>query len=386
MHPNRILAAAAAGAVAAAMLAWGPQAAAEAPEADEPRYRADQIAQVEPAGVDLEAGGAHTVAHPGAAFIKARFDRVRLGERDAITVTGRSETWTYGAGDVDGAGLRALSVEGDTAEVALHDDPSDGTAATARLAAYSRGLNEDELASRPPAWEAGPESICGGDDSVHAACYRETDPAVYETSRAVARLIIDDESYCTGWIAGDNRLLTNHHCFSTQDEVSTVEVQFGYQCLECVGGEIAAPVKVAGASVLTTDFTYDYTLFTVADWAAIAHLPRLPISAERVQAGDKVYLAGHPGGGPLRIAAASDSEPDWTGAQCQVHDPAADGHGRGTDLGYLCDSEGGSSGSPLVDRVTGEVVGLHHFGGCPNQAVRMDLVYPLIEPYLVYGG
>lgn len=385
MHPNRILAAAVAGTVAAAMLAWGPRAAAEAPEA--PRYRADQIAQIEHADVDIEAGVPHAVAHPGAAFIKARFDRVRLGERDAITVTGRTETWAYGADDVRGEGLRALSVEGDTAEVLLHDDPSDGTAAAARLAAYSRGLNETELASRPPAWEPGPESICGdGDDSVHAVCYRETDPAAYETSRAVARLIIDDESYCTGWIAGDNRLLTNHHCFSTQEEAATVEVQFGHQCLECAGGMVAEPLKVAGEAVLTTDYTYDYTLFTVADWPAIAHLPRLPISTERVQTGDKVYLAGHPGGGPLRITAASDAEPRWDEAQCQVHDPSADGHAPSTDLGYLCDSEGGSSGSPVVDRATGAVVGLHHFGGCPNQAVRMDLVYPLIEPYLVYGG
>jgi lysyl endopeptidase len=384
LHPTRILAAAAAGAFAAAMLAWWPPTAAQTAEATEPRYRADQIAQIEHAGVDLEAGDAHTVAHRGAAFIKARFDRVRLGERDAITVAGPGGTRTYGADDVDGAGLRALSVEGGTAEVALHDDPSDGTAATARLAAYSRGLNEAELASRPPEWEAGPESICGGDDLRDAACYREADPAVHQASRAVARLIIDDESYCTGWIAGNNRLLTNNHCFSSDAEAATVEVQFGYECLTCGGGVIAEPLKVAGADVLTTNFTYDYTLFTVDDWAAIAHLPRLPISAEPVQSGDKIYIPGHPGGEPMRIAAASDSEPIGTGDQCQVRDPQADGHSLRTDLSYLCDSEGGSSGSPVIDRATGEVVGLHHFGGCPNQGVRMDLVYPLIAPYLVY--
>jgi lysyl endopeptidase len=27
-------------------------------------------------------------------------------------------------------------------------------------------------------------------------------------------------------------------------------------------------------------------------------------------------------------------------------------------------------------------VGIHHFGGCPNQAVRMDRIYPVIAPYL----
>jgi len=384
MQGSRILAGAAAGAVAAAVLAWVAPAAAEAPAESGPLYRADQIAQIETADVDLQAGREHTLAYPEAAFIKARFDRVHLGSGDAITVDGHGESRTYGADDVDGGELRALSVDGDAARVTLHEDPDDGTAATAHLTAYSRGLNEAELASRPPEWEAGPESICGSDDSRHAACYKETEPAEYEASRGVARLIINDESYCTGWIAGDNRLMTNNHCFADDAAARTVEVQFGYECVECGGGEIAAPIKVAGDDVLVTNFTYDYTLFTVQEWSAIAHLPQLPLSLKRPSKGDKVYLPGHPGGRPLRIATASDAELNGMGRQCQVLDPTADGRGWSSDLSYMCDTEGGSSGSPVISRTTGEVVGLHHFGGCPNQAVRMDLVYPLISPYLKY--
>ena len=33
-----------------------------------------------------------------------------------------------------------------------------------------------------------------------------------------------------------------------------------------------------------------------------------------------------------------------------------------TDFGHECDTKGGSSGSPVFDRTTGRVVGLHHFG------------------------
>jgi hypothetical protein len=33
-----------------------------------------------------------------------------------------------------------------------------------------------------------------------------------------------------------------------------------------------------------------------------------------------------------------------------------------TDFGHLCDTKGGSSGSPVADWDTGLVVGLHHFG------------------------
>ncbi|MCC3765110.1 serine protease [Glycomyces sp. TRM65418] len=382
MRALQTLAGLAAGAVAAAVVLVGAPPGASAVTAA-PQYRADQIAQIEAADVRLEAGLAHTVTHPGAAFIKARFDGVVLGADDAITVASPDggESYRYGPADVDDGGLRALSIEGETAEVLLHDDPGDGVAASARLASYSRGLNDAELASRA----GGPESVCGRDDSLNAVCYRETDPVAWGASRSVARIIVGDDSYCTAWIAGDaNRLMTNNHCLDTDAEARATEVQFGYECIVCAGGPVRMPIKVSGETVLATNRTLDFTLFTVADHARIAHLPHLELDPRRVAEGEKVFLAGHPGGRPLRITAASDAEPNGTGRHCQILDSAADGRGWNTDLAYLCDSQGGSSGSPVLSRTTGTVVGLHHFGGCPNSAVRMDLIHPLIAPYLEY--
>ena len=54
----------------------------------------------------------------------------------------------------------------------------------------------------------------------------------------------------------------------------------------------------------------------------------------------------------------------------------------GTDVAYFCDTEGGSSGSPVLSRDTGKVVALHHFGGCPNSGVRIDLIYAALKPLL----
>lgn len=376
----------AAGALAAAaVLVWAPGVSAG--PVTGPQYRADQIAQVEDVDVPLEAGSARTVAHDGAAFIKARFDGVALGSGDVITVASPDggESHRYGAADVEDGGLRALSIEGDTAEVLLQDDPGDGVAASARLASYSRGLSDAELDSRPSGREAGPESICGRDDSENAVCYKETDPVAWGASRSVARLIVDDEYYCTAWIAADaNRLMTNNHCLSTDAKARATEVQFKYECVVCEGGETRRPVKVTGDQVLATDYSLDFTLFTVDDYARIGHLPHLEIDTSGAAVGEKVFVPGHPGGKPLRISAASSSEPNGTGRQCQVLDAAADGRGWNTDLTYLCDTEGGSSGSPVLSRVTGAVVGLHHLGGCPNSAARMDLIYPRIARYL-YG-
>jgi hypothetical protein len=371
--------AAAAAVTAAAVLAWAPVAGAEEP----PQYRADQIAQREAADHVLEAGQATVLRHADAAFIKVRLDGVALGERDTITVAGPdgAESHEHRAADVVDGGLWALSVEGEAAEVTLHDE-ADGTTAAAHIAEYSRGLNETEMASRPNADSPGPESVCGADDSLHAVCYRDTDPVAYGASRSVARLIIGGDTYCTGWIAGDDRLLTNNHCFSEGDAARATEVQFGYQCAACAGGLVHLPLKVNGAQVLATDYTYDFTLFTVADPAVIAHLPALAISSRPVALHDKIFIPEHPGGMPLRIASASTAEPAGLGTSCMVGIERRQGYGLDSDFGYLCDTAGGASGSPVVSRETGYVVGIHHLGGCPNQAVRMDRIYPKIAPYL----
>jgi hypothetical protein len=363
---------------AAAAIVWAPHAA---PAAEPPQYRADQIGQREPAGIALDPGAAQTIAHAEAAFIKVRFDQVELGARDAITVAGPdgAESYEYRAGDVEDGGLWALSIEGGAAEVRLHD-ADDGTAASARVAEYSRGLNEAELAGRPGG--AREESICGRDDSLNAICYKETDPVAYGASRSVARLLIGGDTYCTGWLAADGRLLTNNHCFSSSAQARVTEVQFGYECIRCAGGTTRTPLKVTGAGVLATDWELDFTLFTVAEPERIAHLPALVPSSAPAGLHEKIYIPEHPGGGPLRIASASSSEPAGLGANCLVGAAVRDGRVADTDFAYRCDTEGGSSGSPVISRTTGQVVGLHHFGGCPNQAVRMDLVYPLIAPYL----
>jgi V8-like Glu-specific endopeptidase len=360
-----------------AVLAWAPPAAADEP----PQYRADQIAQRETADIALAPGETTTVAHAEAAFIKVHFDRVELGARDALTVASPdgAESHKYRSRDVAGGELWALSIEGEAAEVTLHD-AADGVAAAAHVAEYSRGLNDAQLASRPSETRA--ESICGVDDSRNAVCYRDSDPVAYGASQSVARLIINAESYCTGWIAGDDRLLTNNHCIEDSAEARVTEVQFGYECVRCAGGQVRKPLKVSGDRVLATDFTLDFTLFTVAEPERIAHLPALELSSEPVGLHDKIYIPEHPGGKPLRIASSSTSEPDGLGSRCVVGDEKRRGRGPGTDFAYLCDTEGGSSGSPVISRATGKVVGIHHFGGCPNQAVRMDRIYPLIAPYL----
>jgi lysyl endopeptidase len=67
--------------------------------------------------------------------------------------------------------------------------------------------------------------------------------------------------------------------------------------------------------------------------------------------------------------------PSNRGESVHVQSGGAGGYDRGIDLSYYCDTDGGSSGSPVPSRASDRVIGLHHFGGCPNSGVRIDQIY-----------
>ncbi len=74
-------------------------------------------------------------------------------------------------------------------------------------------------------------------------------------------------------------------------------------------------------------------------------------------------------------------EPKQASIDCDVKKVSLRGAGDSpTDFGHLCESRGGSAGSPVLDRRTGQVVGLHHLGMLPGssdsvkQAVHIGFV------------
>jgi hypothetical protein len=217
------------------------------------------------------------------------------------------------------------------------------------------------------------ESVCGLDEKRDAVCYRSTDPVAYSRSKAVARLLIGGVELCSAWRVGtNNRMLTNHHCIADQKTASTAEVWFNYQCSVCGGHDVEAVTKVPVDQLVATGDRLDYTLFSVKNFNAIKRFGYLQPDIRAPRAGEELYIPQHPGGNPTKIAI---DEPESREGNCKVDDPSYHGYGDGTDLSYYCDTEGGSSGSPVLSRDTNRVIGLHHFGGCPNSAVRIDLIY-----------
>src|SRR5262249_3175661 len=160
------------------------------------------------------------------------------------------------------------------------------------------------------------------------------------------------------------------HCFTTSADAYNTEVWFNYECAVCGGFATLAPTKVWGDKVLSTDHTLDYTLFTVENFNTIKQFRYLTIDPAGAKPGEPLYIPQHPDGDPTEIAMASDGD---RGGACIVKDARADGYGTATDVSYYCDTQGGSSGSPVISRGTNKVIALHHFGGCPNSGVRLDL-------------
>lgn len=342
----------------------------------------------------LGADRSTTLRYPGAEYVKVHFSQLLLLPGDYLTVSDPKRTEVHRIdGDAVGtvlgsAGRWAMSVTGDTALVELHSSNLDLLGlggAVARLGVVidkvSRGHTEVERAAASDSYQKAKraqartgreETICGSDQKADAVCYRTTEPVVYRRAKAVARMLIGGVELCTAWRVGPrNLLLTNNHCVADKSETSDVEVWFNYQCAECGGYDVFRPTKVWLSELITTDKTLDFSLFSVTDFPLVEKFGYLELDLRRPDKGEELYIPQHPAGAPAMVAISSDRD---RAGNCAVESNAYDGYADDTDVSYYCDTEGGSSGSPVLSRRTNKVIALHHFGGCPNSGVRMELI------------
>ena len=351
------------------------------------------------------------IHEPNASFLKLHFARFNIPK--GVTVEVRSpdgrESYRYTrdgreartlnrkAGDDGRSGFSAMSISGDTAIVEVLGKLEQVNSLKNRVYIdyYMAGYPEEWLvaagnvaATQSSTLEAsGPggsktQSVCGIDERIPAACWEQSDPEEFDRSWPVARLLINGSKSCTAWRVGSgNFLFTNNHCVATQEALETVEVWFNYQAISCSSTTLEETVKVAADTLFATHRELDFTLFSVHDFAAIEPFGYLGLDVRDAQLGERIYLPQHGYGSPKQIAIESDMN---ASGLCEVDDLHVDRYAPDTDIGYFCDSVGGSSGSPVLAGSSGRAVALHHFGGCVNSGVKMTLIWPEISGF--FGG
>ena len=346
-----------------------------------------------------------TIHYPGAAYIKVHLLQVDLLPGDYVTVSdpAAEQVYTYPgshytAGEREG--FSALSVIGDTAIVELHSREKGASIAESEIykkalagAAiselgvvideYARGYPPDEILRRTQR----PKTPCGIDERTDVICYQSSHPTEYGRSSAVAVHLLNGIESCTAWRVGpSNHMFTNEHCITDQSQLDASEFWFNYQRLACNTGDVGNVTIVTGDSLLIDDYTLDFALFTVDSFDSISSFGYLELDVREPVLNEEIYIPQHGDGDPKQFGIESDMN---TGNVCRIDDAVRDGRDANTDIGYYCDTSGGSSGSPVLARSPHRVIGLHHLGisgTCPddgmNQAVRVDRIWPLVKSYL----
>ncbi|MBP2475782.1 V8-like Glu-specific endopeptidase [Crossiella equi] len=315
-----------------------------------------------------------TLRRAESGYVKAHVTGLKLAEGDVLRISDPAgkESYTYtGKDDLtaspDATGFWAMSVTGDTAVLTLRgkDGGAPSAASTATVDKLTRGFTPAEFSAQE---QRQTRSICGSNNYQDVACYQTSSPTEFAKTKPVAKLLRNGSSLCTAWRVGaKNRMLTNNHCFTS---TTGIEVWFNYQCPTC-NGTTSTPTKVLASKVLSTDAGLDYTLYEVNDFNAISGFGYLELDARVPNVGERMYVIGHPAGKLKKLSLKDDQSPS---GNCQVRAVRVNGSSSQSDISYMCDTEGGSSGSPVLSGDTHKVIALHHFGGCPNQGVRIDLV------------
>jgi len=331
-------------------------------------------------GVETLRGVTFRIHHPGASYIAIHFSDFDLAPGDSVLVSdgwgGQSYAMT-GRGKMDLGAFWSQHVKGDTAVLVLQGDPQ---RSFFTIDQYAAGFPEAGASIDPVIGEA----ICGVDDKDHVVCYKDDYPVEFENANPVARLLVNGCYWCTGWLASpDDHLITNRHCIKTAEDAQNTDYEFGAQASDCDDKNCSGAHRgrvISGAELLSANKDLDYALVQITSGSPSASYGFLEIDDRLGMIGEEIYIPQHPAGFAKQFGIKSSEPEDAPSGLCQINDYEAPCYGSGyMDIGYMCDTEGGSSGSPVISRETHKVIALHHCKDCENRGVPIDLVYDDIQ-------
>lgn len=353
---------------------------------------------------------ATTVQYPGARYIRVHFAEFNLAPGDYVIVSSPTSGHEYvyrdqGPDDrgLSQTGFFAAHVPGESALVELYS-ANDEAAFGFSIDRFSRGYSDSEIEAF---WAMGlgqsmqlppppSRSICTSDDSLEAKCYELSEPQAYEEARGVARLLISKVSgdfWCSGFLIGcEGHLMTNAHCIEEPDHAANTDFEFMAEGGTCAtgcttGGGCPGTVEATSATLLSVNSDLDYSLMVPNSAANLSDsYGFLELRETGPTLDERIYIPQHPAGWGKRIALTSSYPLDLTGfpTVSSIAEPAC--YGSLAAVGYWADTQGGSSGSPVLAYADHQVVALHHCSGdqpaclsgnpgdLPNRGVTIDAI------------
>ena len=282
----------------------------------------------------------HRIAVTGAPWLRLFFDNARLGEQSYIILKSvKDGAWQrLDATTIAQWYNTSAYFNGDAIELQIHVAPNDRD-----VSVKMKELMVGEWVGGAP-----PESQCG-----------PTDNRVPSNHLASGRIL---SIGCTGWIvncASNNLQITAGHCSGGSNQV----LQFNVPASNA-NGTLNNPPPQDQYSINSTSWQF-VNGGIGNDWGIFQVFPNsvtglLPAQAQAASFTLKQSLTPP----TIRVTGFGVDFNDPTRNQTQQTHAGPNAGSSGTTMRYQADTEGGNSGSPVIDDATGEAVGVHTHGGC----------------------
>lgn len=271
-------------------------------------------------------------------WLRLHFSDANLGEESYIIVKSlQDDLWQkIDAVSIEQWNYYSAFFNGSAVEISLFIDPLDEQVF----------FNIDEVIAG--VWTQGNPyfTICG-----------TTDDRTPSNQPATARLL---NIGCTAWIIPNGKFISAGHCL---DGSNSTVVEFNVP-LSLPGGTIQHPdpedqysVNVATKVYVNGGIGNDWGVFEVFPNSITGLMPKEAQSAYWPLVQDL---------GPASIRITGYGVDDGTANQTQQTHVGPNAGSSGTTMRYVTDTQGGNSGSPVIDALTNNAVGVHTHGGCTS--------------------